>query len=153
MVRRPVFVLALLAISGSAPGGIYRWVDGEGNTHYGDRPPQTARDVHQVTVPTVAPEAADRAVEPAGAPPKPAAGDERAAPASGATPTATGDMAERAEQRRKAGCSRSRERLSDVEGAEYVYRVDGRGNRIVLTDAERDRAVSEARASVRRLCR
>ncbi len=36
---RLVVLLLLWSLSAAAPAGVYRWVDAQGNTHFGDAPP------------------------------------------------------------------------------------------------------------------
>lgn len=46
-MKRAILLLALLAAGLAQAQSAYRWVDKEGKVHYGDRPPQTARDVEE----------------------------------------------------------------------------------------------------------
>lgn len=38
-----VWVLLLLTLSGTSFAGVYKWVDAQGKTHYGDAPPLTGK--------------------------------------------------------------------------------------------------------------
>lgn len=59
MKSRWWLVLVLFAVSGLSVAGadIYRWVDDAGTVHFGNRPPENARDVRVVfqEIPTVTP--------------------------------------------------------------------------------------------------
>lgn len=46
-MKRSAVLLALLAAGLAQAQSAYRWVDKDGKVHYGDRPPQTARDVEE----------------------------------------------------------------------------------------------------------
>lgn len=122
--------LALLSVGGAVAGEIYRYVDGDGNVHYVDRPTGAPNEERlsidsDPTDPTViAARVAER---------RKASSDEADA------------EAERAEQQRK--CRDYRERLERYVTSRRLYRENEAGDRVYLDEAES----AEARAKVEEL--
>ena len=54
--------------------------------------------------------------------------------------------------RRTRNCHRARDHLQGISMSGSVYRVDDRGERIVLSDSERERAIEQARREVTKWC-
>jgi hypothetical protein len=63
------------------------------------------------------------------------------------------DEQEKAEKaRRTRNCHRARDYLQGISMSGSVYRMDDRGERIVLSDSERERAIDQARREVAEWC-
>lgn len=64
---------------------------------------------------------------------------------------------EKAEQKAKADkrkreCLNARDDLRNITQASHLYRLDEQGNRVILSDEERNRATGETRARVAQWC-
>jgi hypothetical protein len=129
---------ALLLVSVAAAAETYRWVDADGNAHYGDRPVQGAREV-DIRVPGKAPEPASTPVADTG-------GD------SGAPGSAEPPATDEATQVRSQLCEQAKERLARYEKADGIYEEGTDGQRRELTLEERVDTILKARQSVKDLC-
>lgn len=134
---RAIFFLALLACSGAQAAQPYHWVDAQGVTHFGDRPPPGAN------------------AEPVAVDPAPA-GDAQAAAArvealradierrAAERATAREETAQKAAQADQISreCERARAQLTQLQSARRVVSADGTasyGNeRLKLMDALRE---------------
>lgn len=142
-------LIAVLLMSGwwmgASAAGVYRWVDEQGNVHFGDKPHGVDAEEVQIKSPprsetpaqngTVDRERLLRALE--------------------------AERLERAEQRqarereraeREQRCFEARDDLRRLETAGVVYELDSDGRRRVLSDSERGQALAAARARVQRWC-
>ncbi len=151
LTRAAAVAAALLCVSAlAAPAGVYRWVDPEGRVHFGDRPPLD-RDAQALDVPA--------RPEPATAP---AASDaERLESQQRLLRAFEEERREREERRAKVEreaaereyrCAQARDQLRSFREAGYLYDVDKDGNRIVLNEQDRTRAIKDAREAVARWC-
>lgn len=138
----------LLLVAGAVnAGGVYKWVDADGQVHFGDRPPD--RGAEQVEVPNnpVAPAAPDAT--------DPLEQQDRLLRAYEAERQERQEReAERraeAEQRARR-CVEARDRLRRYEQAGYLYRLDPSGERVIASDAEREQSTAAARAAVEQWC-
>lgn len=140
--------LAVLFAVLTAHAQVYRWVDGQGKVHYGERPP-------------------------AGAKPTPV-DDRLAAPPGAATPKTAPDVSQQerdfqrrrmereqkeareqkaAEQARQQ-CERERTRLAQLRNVRRISAgVDEKGSLRYMSDAERADAIASQEAAVARACR
>jgi hypothetical protein len=132
----------------SVEAGIYQWVDEEGNVHYGDRP-GAVESAEEVTV-------------------KEHKGAEQSPPGEGERAQARQRLLEQYEKerlekkaatekkkmeqaQRKRNCAIAKDRLRTYEKS-TLYDLGPDGERVYLSDAERKRALAEARADVRQWC-
>lgn len=129
-------------------GDVYKWVDEDGNVHFGDRP-NGARQAERMEV--HAPGPAD----------DPEAGS-RAAQRDKLLRVWEQERSERKEQAAKAlaekkererRCAEAKKRLFEYEHAGYIYDLDEQGNRHVLSDAGHQQVRQEARQLVAEWCR
>jgi rRNA maturation protein Nop10 len=60
--------------------------------------------------------------------------------------------AKQEKETRRTNCNNARDRLRGVLNASRLYELDGEGNRVVYSDAQRDRATVEARDNVTYWC-
>ncbi|MGH8510434.1 MAG: DUF4124 domain-containing protein [Gammaproteobacteria bacterium] len=124
---------------------IYKWVDGHGTAHYGERPPN--KDAVKLTVT-----------------PKPSVGlrdQERFKRQERMLKVFEEERQEKAaaaqekrleKEKRKQNCLLARTRLFDYEHASMLYKKDGLGNRVVLEHNERGEAERGAREAVEQWC-
>lgn len=144
-VATGVLLSCVLAAAGAAD--VYRWVDHQGQVHFGDRPPQV--------------EAATKLDLPSG-------------PASEETPEVDRSQAlerllryydeKRADEReagararqeqavREARCKEARRRLSTYEAAARIYTTGEDGQRHFLSGDERDQLIGKLQAAISRWC-
>ena len=123
--------LALILLTGSAAAGVYRWVDAEGNVHYGDRPPAD----HESSSVTVSP-------DPGTDPDHKARAEKQrrlleAIEAERAEREQQDADAARAGRERDTRCQQARGTLADLERANLVYTTDESGTRTYMDDEER----------------
>ena len=144
---RNIFVTLLLLFSTLVSAGVFKWVDADGNVHYGDRPTKTSEQVnietHQSNVPM---------------------GDEeaRAEKRQRITESLTNDRLDRGKQRKEAKdkkdklnrrCAAAKDRLKNYQRASRLYNLDGEGNRNTLSDKSRDKAIANLQKDIRKNCK
>jgi len=153
-VRAPMtallFVLLCYGPIQTATAQIYKWVDGNGVTHYGERPPQNQKAQTVGTNPATVP-----------APDSPSA-----------KPPDNVDLQQkniefkkrRIERERKAEqelkqaqekrerCNFARDDLKQMEASERLYDLDDKGERVYLNDAERKATIERARRRIEQFC-
>lgn len=140
----PLLVLALAGLAGVADATeVYRWKDANGNTQYGERPPEgvTAQRVALRAEPSVAPAPPADSTPVATAPiddPNLSA-DERA---ELARQRAVEAAAEARRQTRAAACARAQQNLQVLRANEYVSLREGEETR-TLTNTERQQQIAE----------
>ena len=141
----------------------WKWRDAQGRIQYSDRPPPTDvrdRDILQ------RPAAAARPATPSGAAPAASAASGPAAttdPAlearkrqteGGAPPDkAKRDEEERAARQRAENCTRARDYARSLDAGTRIARVNEKGEREVLDDAQRARESAKAREIIANDCR
>jgi len=140
----------LLIIPAIAPAEVYKWVDQQGRTHYGGRPPAKTQSeqlhIKQYSTPSagsVSPQEHKnrrhnllRAYE-----------EERLQREDNR------HKAKQDKERRIRQCSAARDRLRVSDGRYRLYDFDKQGNRVYLDSKAIDRARAEAAREVRRLCK
>lgn len=129
-------LLAVPLVAGAAT--VYKWTDSEGNAHFSDRPdglPQTEKVEVPVSGPGTTP------------PRPPAPVDDAAAEAVPQQP----DAAARREIREK-NCGIARKTLEHNENIDRMYRLDEQGERIFLTDEERESVLKRSHDDVAEWC-
>jgi hypothetical protein len=151
-MRRAILMgfCVLLGCSAAAWGaGVYKWVDEDGQIHYGDRP--QGEDVESVKT----------APAPSSVPPAATAEEDRlekqrrlldAYEKERRDQQAAAEKARAEEEQRQKNCAQARDRLRRFEQAGYLYDLDDNGERVILSDAERARRTDEARREVARWC-
>lgn len=140
-------ICALWALLIPASAQVYKWVDANGRTHYGERPPQNAK----------AQEVETRLANPA----PPAAKD-------GASSWKEKDLefrgrriqAEQAEIKQKQeqaaalqACNQARDNLAQMKSARRMYRLDENGARVFQDDEERQASIARLERLVAERCR
>lgn len=139
------FMLYCLAVSVHA-GGVYKWVDQEGNVHFGDQP--TGDNAAQITHPkTQVP--ADTAYQERLQRQKQYL-DARLAEREQAKQKAVDAKAQKAE--RQAQCQKGKEQLAYLEAHTRLYASLPNGEQRYLSDAERDAELAKVRQQVEEHC-
>ena len=132
LVMAAAATLTLAVSSVAMAGDIYKWVDEDGNVHYGDKPagaqPERMAIQSKPTDPSrIAAQAQARNEARTEA-------REAEAAAAAAGPSAE-ELQAQAEERRKA-CEKSRADMQRMVTARRLYREDDAGERVYLDDAE-----------------
>ncbi len=150
----PWFMILLLFTPMHVTGGqIYKWVDKHGKVHYGDRPQSEGSEIIQLKDD---PEIESGA---AGAGPTEAerrekrrrllqAFEQKRAEKQAAAAKKT---AERQELKKK--CTVARQELREMKEAGYLYKYDKSGNREVLSNDAREKAVANLKRAIDKRCR
>lgn len=140
--------MLLFSVVASAQVGVFKWVDGNGQVHYGERPPGDARAT-PMELPT------------SSAPSQPATEDDRRERQQRLLEAFQSDrekkqeqaaQAARAAEQRKRNCAVARDRLRRLLEAGFLYKLGEDGERQVLGDAQRSAAEQGARADVQQWC-
>ena len=133
MMRPTLFALALAAGTVSATQ-VYKWVDAEGITHFGDLPQdREARRIDLRTPPSPTPRATG-------------------AESSGETPDkATTEGGEKNPERAEY-CRRARDDLARYGKAERLIRLDEDGKEVEVDDQGRTQLMERTRKQVERWC-
>jgi hypothetical protein len=145
--RLLLYTAALLAVF-PANAEIYKWVDDQGRVNYGDR---AEADSSTLRIDIDAP--------PSAAP----AGDSmsREEKRRRLLETMQEDRYEKKERRAQENADRARnhrrcivykDRMRQIEHAGRVYSLDKDGNRIYMSDEERDKSTRELQASINKYC-
>ena len=139
--------IAALIISQAIPAaGVYRWVDEQGRVHYGDRPP-SEKESTRIEIE---------------APPTPAPGDgerrektQRLLDAMESERDRDKQKAAQAEAekaRREQNCQRARQQAALYQQANALFRRGPDGERIYLSDDEREQGLVRTQALVDQWC-
>jgi hypothetical protein len=147
-----VSVLAGL-MSFAANGQVYKWVDSKGVTHYDEKPPENSKS-KEVRLRESTPSS------------KPASG--AAAPAAGASSLQERDRAFRQRQaareeeetrqanartQREAECKEARSRLADLRQTPRLYDMNEKGERVFLSDKQRDETIAAREQEYNQFCK
>jgi hypothetical protein len=136
-------VLSCLVLTSVASAQAYRWVDKDGKVRYSDVPPQGQKAT------TIKP--------PSGGPAPAAAAKDKEAPKPPAAKSAreAQDVAEKEKQEAavKENCALSREQLTLMESGQRVMKLDAKGERYFIDDAQRAQEVAKAKENVSQWCK
>jgi hypothetical protein len=146
-------ILALVVCAVSLPtfasDTVYKWKDASGRVHFSDQPMRDA-DTEEMRVMPSRPAAADESEE--------AAEDEETVEDEETATKATDKAAKQAEmeqqqkQIREQNCKIARQTLDHNESIERMYRVDSSGERVFLSDEEREMVLDKSRQDVEKWC-
>lgn len=150
LAARRALIAALLAgvACGAAHAALYKWVDEKGVTHYTQEPPpdgKATRIEPKVGAPTAKPETTDTWREREVEFRRRLLEKERAEESAKAG-------AERAQEQRRARCLEAQEELHVMSPGHPVYRINEKGERVYLEDAEREAAAKHWRGEVEKWC-
>ncbi len=129
---------------------IFKWVDADGNVHYGDKPTGASSEADnaeqvdlpkQQTVPMTSPERQRRQQKYLQSFTEERERKEKAKQAAAAAAAKT-----------KKKCEAARKKLHRYQHARYLYRKDEQGNKVVADDAEHARVMANAEAAVKKHC-
>lgn len=139
--------LLLLILACGCQAAVYKWTDGRGRVHYADAPPagQAARAVHTGKSQEAEAEVSRKALAD-----RLSDYEQRRQQAREAEEKQR--RAEEAARRKEDNCRRAREQLTRLQGSGNVARLDARGQPYILSDAERQAAMSEAGKRIGEYC-
>jgi hypothetical protein len=150
-MKRLLLFVALIAWSGMASAVVYKWVDAQGKTQYGDRPPD---GVHAEVVeilgsrPSSAPSRASTAA------PAPSASAAAARPAgeAGKDEQAREQVAQDVAQTRDKQCAEAQERYKKLIEGRRLYKEGSNGERQYLTSDQIDTERVNAKRDIDETC-
>jgi hypothetical protein len=144
------FMLAALLCGDASSAGVYRWVDEQGRTHFGDRPPPTG-DAQEMQLPR----------SPASSTGDASFTEDRARARrklleyfddKRAEEKAAAERAERERAARAAGCRDARQALQRYSSAGRIFRPTADGGRAYLSAEDRDALIERLEAQIAQLC-
>ena len=139
---------ALAALAAPAFAQVYKWVDENGRTHYGEKPPAGVKAT-EVGV-----------VLPSPSPPPSATGDwkqkdlesQRQRIERERRQAAQGQREKRVGQALERECVEARRQLSRLEEQIPIYKRDSKGERVYLEDKDRPAAIAEEKRLIAENC-
>lgn len=149
-VIRGAMALVAACAALAAPAQVYKWVDEKGRTHYGERPPEGVKST-EVARPTPPSDPAR-----AGAPEDwrrklQEARRDKAQREQEAESASRREAQERLQAERR--CRNARIALDRLDNVHNLYKYNDKGERVYLTDAEREPEKARARREVQEHCR
>jgi hypothetical protein len=136
-----MMLLALLLVSGqSLAAGMYKWTDRNGVVHFSDQP-NDAQRAERIMMP--------RASAPGAPPPPPETGKSDDADANHEQSEA---QARHQREIRAANCEIARRTLEHNQNIQRMFRLDENGERVFLTDEEREQLLKRSRDDVAQWC-
>lgn len=148
MTNKFLMLFLLFSCVTLAYGEIFKWVDDQGNTHYGDKPNDdqsaTRLNIEEPESKKVIPDDADR--------------DERRRRLADVMQE---DRLKKKEEKQKAleekkeldkKCVYAKDQLRQYEDSGYLYRLDKDGNRITMPDEHRTAVINDLRAKIKTNC-
>ena len=128
---------------------VFKWVDANGVTHYGEQPPAKGQSKSLKLE-----ESSPRLPGKAGAAPAPPSLSERELEFRKRQVTRAQEEAQQAQEkaRREQRCRTARAALVNLRATPRLYDLDQSGQRVYLSDAERDAAVAKREAEYSRQC-
>ncbi|WP_422126463.1 DUF4124 domain-containing protein [Thioalkalivibrio sulfidiphilus] len=148
----PLALVLAMALAAPAGAQIYRWVDEQGQVHFGDCAPPRCNSTEVRMAPGPSQEQLERARE--------ERERQREAREQRELIQRQVQEAERREQQqqerqqaqRRSYCQQARSELRILETPRPVFHVDEKGERVYLDDATRSTQIQQARQNVARFC-
>jgi hypothetical protein len=138
---------ALWALVVPAIAQVYKWVDEQGGTHYGERAPQGRK----------AEEVGQRLANPGPAPGKAAQPSWQEQDLQFRRRRIENEQAEAKNKQREAtqaqACSQARNQVAQVRSARRLYSMDEKGERVFQSDDERNASIARLEQLVSERCR
>ncbi|HEY9201247.1 MAG TPA: DUF4124 domain-containing protein [Gammaproteobacteria bacterium] len=144
-MNKILLLLSCLYLSSNASAEIYKWVDDQGVTHYGDRPADEADSLEvDVSKKGHMESSADRAEK-----------RQRllnAMQEDRLREQQEADKQREQQQHAQRRCIYAKDRLKQYERAGYLYRLDKDGNRVVTSTEKREQMTEQLRKDIRKNC-
>ncbi|MGI9262276.1 MAG: DUF4124 domain-containing protein [Woeseiaceae bacterium] len=141
--------LTLALSSAAVAGDIYKWVDEDGNVHYGDKPIDTTQTV-RVAIDSKPTDPARIAAQTQARVTARTEAREAEAEAAAAGPSEE-ELQAQAQQRRQA-CEKSRANMQRMATARRLYREDESGEREYLDEAEMEASRQRVEDEISEFC-
>ncbi|MDH3761364.1 MAG: DUF4124 domain-containing protein [Gammaproteobacteria bacterium] len=135
-MRYSIFLILLASMSLNA-GSIHKWTDEEGNVHYGDSPPVSAKT---------------EGVRVLSAPSNPGKALPRLSTSSGNASSAPVNNEQVPEDQAKVACEKAREDLEVIGKSSRIKLRDADGNTRYMTSEEIEERKVQSEADVERFC-
>lgn len=153
-MKRILSVMAVLccvvSLSGFAAETVYKWKDESGTVHFSDRPVRDA-DAEEIRVTPSQP--ADDGESDATDDTEDAASDEGDAGKAPAKGDRQAEVEKQQKKLREQNCQMARQTLEHNESIGRMYRVDANGERVFLSDEEREMVLNSSRKDVENWCK
>lgn len=144
-MNKILLLLSCLYLSSNASAEIYKWVDDQGRTHYGDRPANQADSLEvDVSKKGHMDSDVDRAEK-----------RQRllnAMQEDRLREQQEADKQREQQQHAQRRCIYAKDRLKQYERAGYLYRLDKDGNRVVTSTEKREQMTEQLRKDIRKNC-
>jgi hypothetical protein len=140
-MKRVLLCAALLAFSSLASAVVYKWVDAQGKTQYGDRPPD---GVHAEVVELLGTHTQGRS----SAAPAPAA----KTPAEASSTDVKKQVASDVAAEREKQCAEAQDRYKKLIEGRHLYKTGDNGERQYLTSDEIDSERLDAKKEIDEVC-
>ncbi len=139
-------LLLVVALATPAFAQVYKWVDENGRTHYGEKPPAGVKAT-EVGVPQASPS-------------QPAPADwkqkelesQRQRIEREGREAKEGQREKRVTQARERECAQARRQLSRLEEQIRIYKRDSKGERVYLEDKDRPAAIAAEKRTIAENC-
>ena len=151
MKKQLIAAAAILTLTGSGAalaGDIYKWVDEDGNVHYGDKP--VGSQAQRMAIDSRPTNASRASAETQSLMASRDAAAERRAEVD-ATEAEQAELRAEREKRAEA-CSTARAQMQRMITARRVYQEDENGERVYLDDAEREAARERVENQINEHC-
>jgi hypothetical protein len=141
------FTIIGLLLAATAQGEVFKWTDEDGKVHYSDKP---AKDSEQLQI------------REAGDPGTGVSVEQREERRRKLLQAFEEDRAKKNEQeekqkkiqaRKQRDCVVAKDRLKNYEKSSRLYNLDNKGNRVILSDAERQVTIDRLRSQIEKHCR
>lgn len=155
MNPRLILSLGLLLCAAPSSAGLYKWVDDKGVTHYSENPPPGRKAQQIQTTPSTSPSTAPNPAEPASTwSDKERAFRQRSIEREQAEETRNQKEAAEKYQAamRKERCVAAQRALRALNEQQPVYRINEKGEREFIEDADRPRAIERAKQGIETYC-
>ena len=139
-MKRVIFCAVLMAWSTLASAVVYKWVDAQGKTQYGDRPPD---GVHAEVV-----EGLGHDSRPATSPPPAAKAPTAPVPTAGVKKAVQSDVSSTREKQ----CTDAQERYKKLIEGRHIYKTGDNGERVYLSSQEIDEERVNAKKDIDDVC-
>jgi len=162
-MKRWIWIALVAVAAGTAHAQAYKWVDKNGHVGYGDTPPPGAKatPLRGIAPPPSAPPAATPSTdakqgEQAKKGPLTPAEKElefRRRMKEAQDAAAKADRERKAAEEKQVNCENARQTLRTLQSGQRIARVDSKGERYFISDAQRAQDTSRARDAVSQWCK
>ena len=147
---RKMFLLSMLLLVGvSAQAEVYKWVDANGKTHFGDKVPESAK-VETLNLPN-----SPRSSQPDASPEEIKQRQQKLINAINEDRSLKQKMTQEQTEKQakwKQECTKLRDYLKNISSGR-IYDLDKKGERVYANDAEHDKEVKQTESALKKYCR